>query len=48
VPGAPRPAVHRLVEWAFGCSRCGLCTYLKVPTASGSAARPSAVTTPSI
>ena len=23
VPGAPRPAAHRLVEWAFGCSRCG-------------------------
>ena len=23
VPGAPRPAAHRLVEWAFGCGRCG-------------------------
>ena len=23
VPGAPRPAVHRLVEWAFGLTGCG-------------------------
>lgn len=22
VPGAPRPAAHRLVEWAFGRSGC--------------------------
>jgi hypothetical protein len=23
VPGAPRPAAHRLVEWAFGLTGCG-------------------------
>ncbi len=23
VPGAPRPAAHRLVEWALGRTRCG-------------------------
>jgi hypothetical protein len=23
VPGAPRPAAHRPVEWAFGRTRCG-------------------------
>jgi len=23
VPGAPRPAAHRLVEWAFSRIRCG-------------------------
>ncbi len=23
VPGAPRPVAHRLVEWAFGRTRCG-------------------------
>lgn len=24
VPDAPRSAVHRLVEWAFGQNRCGM------------------------
>jgi len=40
VPDAPRPAAHRLVEWASGRNGCRACT------ATGSAARPRAVTTP--
>ena len=43
VPGAPRPAAPRLVEWAFGRGRCGVCA-----PQIGSAACPQAVTTPSI
>ena len=39
----PRLAAHRLVEWALRCSRCGYVH--KVRTATGSAARPPAVTT---
>ena len=44
VPDAPRPAAHRLVEWAFGRTCCGY--VLEVRTATGSAARPRAVTNP--
>ena len=43
VPGAPRPAAHRLEEWAFGRNGCSAAVH----TATGSAARPLAVTIPS-
>ncbi len=43
VPGAPRLAAHRLVEWASGRNGCSV----RVRCA-GSVVRPSAVTTPSI
>jgi 5-methyltetrahydropteroyltriglutamate--homocysteine methyltransferase len=33
-PGAPRPAAHRLVEWAFGCIRCG-CVYRRCAPHTG-------------
>ena len=44
VPGAPRLAAHRLVEWASGRNGCSGC----VRRCTGSVLRPLAATTPSI
>ena len=45
VPGAPRPAAHRLVEWAFGRTRCGYVPMVRTANGIGSP-RPLAATTP--
>ncbi len=46
-PGAPRPAAHRLVEWAFGRPPV-VVMHPRCEPHTGPAARPRAVTTPSI
>ena len=40
VPGASRPAAHRLVEWASGRNGCSVCVHC-----AGPVVRPLAVTT---
>ena len=46
VPGAPRPAAHRLVEWAFGWTHCGVTPRAFTVNRIGCAS--AAVSTPSI